>query len=165
MLLFADFDETLVRNCIDEFSAATGIRDAFSISCLDRSATFGSERMVFTLVRSKGNPLVLKLDLAEGTKRLTKEYQVIEKLSSHFESGSQAALVKPVYLSPTGRFHVTKLLEGKTAKEMMYSPQDLRQAGQVYRRGGEWLNHLHQFEPVKEEKAWFNWMLEEVEGH
>ncbi|NSY36819.1 phosphotransferase family protein [Leisingera sp. ANG59] len=164
MHLFADFDEALVRQCVDEFSAATGIKNVFSISCLDRSANFSDERFVFVLARPDGSPLVLKLDTAEGTTRLTKEYGIIEKLRSHFDAQSKVALVEPVYLSPTGRFHVTEFLEGKTAKQIVYSPQDLLQAGQVFRRGGEWLNHLHNSDPPAVKTAWFNWMLEEIES-
>ncbi|UWQ81184.1 aminoglycoside phosphotransferase family protein [Leisingera sp. S132] len=163
MLAFADFDENLVRSCVDEFAEATGTNDEFFISCLYRSADFGNERMVFTLVRPSGTPLVLKLDTAENATRLIKEFRVLKELGPHFAKEPRVSLVQPVYLSERGHFHVTGFLEGKTAKAKIYSGCDDLQAGQVYRRCGEWLNHLHACKPPQRRKVHLNWMLEEIE--
>lgn len=163
MLTFADFDGDLVHACVDEFSAAAGIDDVFHVSCLYRSADFGNERMVFTLVRQNGAPLVLKLDTAENTRRLTKEFRILEKLTPYFEPEPQVAVVAPLYLSPGGHFHVTRFENGTTAKQKVYSDCDALQAGQVYRRSGAWLNHLHGFEAPQLARAHLDWMLEEID--
>lgn len=164
MLPFAQFNEELVLNCIDEFSGPLGRNGPFAITCLDQSADFPTQRMVFLLTQEDRPTLVLKLDSAPNSTRLTKEFHVLEDLQKDFAESDRLSVIAPLYLAPQGHFHLTEHASGKTAKQKIYADPPPAQAGQTYRRGGEWLHRLHGTQPLDKETLWLNWMLEEIEN-
>ncbi|WP_278922373.1 phosphotransferase family protein [Pseudophaeobacter profundi] len=165
MLPFAQFDEELVLSCVEEYSHHTGQTKPFAITCLDQSTRFPTERFVFVLSQDEKPQLVLKLDCAPKATRLIKEFKLLQQLEAEFAPEGRLTVIKPLYLSPHGHFHVTAFAAGKTAKQKIYADPTPEQARQVYRRGGEWLHRLHASAPQERADIWLNWMLEEVEKH
>lgn len=164
MLPFAQFDEDLVQTFIAEYAAFGDNHAPFAVTCLDQSKDFPTERMVFILSQDDHPSLVLKIDLAPKPTRLIKEFRTLERLHPLFASDTRVAVIKPVYLSPQGHFHITQYTDGKTAKQKIYAKPDLQAAGQIYRRGGEWLHQLHATEPLEQADIFLHWMFEEIEA-
>ena len=72
-------------------------------------------------------------------------------------------MVEPVYLSSSGQFFVTAYIDRKTATEIIYKTLPDNQAGQAYRRAGEWLNALHKFNDPVKKRFWYQWIFENIE--
>lgn len=163
MLPFAQFDEDLVQAFVDEYAAVSANPGPFAITCLDQSKDFPDERMVFVLSQEDAPAVVLKLDLAPNPTRLTKEFKILERLHPVFSKTQRTGVIQPIYLSPGGQFHVTQYTEGKTAKHKVYAKPEMPGAGQIYRRGGEWLHQLHATQMPGTAEIHLNWMFDEIE--
>ncbi|MEP2718207.1 aminoglycoside phosphotransferase family protein [Pseudophaeobacter sp.] len=163
MLPFAHFDEDLVLDCIAEFSATSDRPGPYAVTCLDQSGDFPTERMAFRLSCDDHPELVLKLDSAPATQRLSKDFQILKELQAGSLQNPRLAVIKPLYLSPKGHFHITEFAPGKTAKQKIYADPPQSRAGQIFRRGGKWLHELHASKPIEKGGIWASWMLEEVE--
>lgn len=160
----ADQTDEKLTDCIEEFAAFAGLDAAgIAASLIYRSDDFPDDRMVFTLVGDGFEPLSLKTDFEEGTDRLLTEYAVIERLRGHFEDDERNQVIQPVYASPKGHFHVTTFISGRTAKDVVYHAENENQVAQAYRRGGQWLDHLHRVAPQPPKSVWLNWMLESLD--
>jgi len=163
MLLFADFDEDLIRDHVREYQAVSGTSGTFSVNCIHKSNDPGREQMVFSLVHECGGVLILKKDFVAGNPWIEKEFSLFEQLQGHFDSAKDCEVAKPLYLGADNSFHITEYSEGRKATDVLRCPQSQAQANQVFRRCGNWLNHLHQFRPEEPENIWTNWIFEEFD--
>ncbi len=159
MLLFAEFDEALIRRHLQEFQSATGLDGCFSINCIHKSTDRGRQQMVFSLMHESGSALILKKDFNSGTPWIEREFRLFEQLSPHFASADGCEVAGPVYLGADKSFHITEFAKGRTASDALRTPQSQAQANQVFRRCGKWLNHLHQHRPSEPETIWMNWIF------
>lgn len=163
MVNLLNYDDRLVRQCVSEFVEAKFPASEFSFACIYRSPQHPSERQVF-LVAIEGQKFALKLDLmSDETGRLAKEYEVLSRLYPFFEPHERVAVIKPIYLSPDGRFFVTEYAGDRTATDAIYDLEQDNRAGQIYRRAGEWLHVCHSFSGVRRARFWYQWMFESLE--
>lgn len=142
--------------------AACGGQEA-GFACIYQSRDFPSDPQVFALTPEIGQAYALKLDMQTGAGRIDREFQTLRDVQPHFSSDPRNAVADPVYVSPGGLFHVTGMIPGHTAKEILYRTGNDAQAAQIYRRAGSWLDRLHQLRPAEPSRFWGNWMLEEIE--
>jgi len=136
---------------------------ALGYSCIYRSGTSPDSQQVFAITAEDSRNYAMKIDTAPSDDRLRNEFGVLEELFSYFQGKKHSKIVEPIYLSPGGQFHVTNFVDHKTAKQIIYLTSSQAQAGQAYRRAGQWLHELHNLKPARNERFWFNWMFEEIE--
>ncbi|MDC0656445.1 aminoglycoside phosphotransferase family protein [Leisingera sp. SS27] len=163
MLLFAEYDETLLQSHVEEFQAAAGVAGTFSVNCIHKARDPGRDQMVFALMHETGRTLVLKKDFQAGKSWIEREYRLFEKLQPHFGSSGKNRIVTPVYLAADKSFHITEFAEGRTATDILLTPSSPAQVNQVFRRAGAWLYRLHSFSPEEPENIWMQWVFDELE--
>ncbi|MCL6285883.1 phosphotransferase [Ruegeria sp. 2012CJ41-6] len=152
-------DHALISGFVEEFAGKFDAKGETAFTCIYRSAGFPDERQVF-LVRIGDRAYSLKIDLMEGqTDRLRNEFAVLQDLHDHFREFDNTRIVRPEYLSPSGRFFVTEYIDRPTATEVIRKTPDSLQAAQVYRRAGEW---LHDFKDQTRAEFTPQWMFDTI---
>lgn len=152
----------LVNDCVREFSAQRSEYPVTAYECIWRSHGFANERLVLRL-KSEICDLALKLDTQSSkTQRLSREFDLLTRLTTHFAKTPEAQVIRPIYLSDRDLFFVTEFVDRPTAVDVIYNSQDDRQVAQVYRRAGAWLQDLHCFQPAAQQPFWPQWMMERI---
>nr|WP_157021125.1 phosphotransferase [Zongyanglinia huanghaiensis] len=164
MVNLCNYDETLISKFIHEFKESLHSSPELGYSCIYRSSTFPKSRQVFGTTTEDGRTFAIKIDTENDNGRLEKEFGVLKELFPYFQEKEQTQVIKPIYLSPGGQFHVTEFVDHKTAMQVIYSSKVHTQAGQAYRRAGQWLHELHSFKHARRDRFWFDWMFEEIDA-
>ncbi|WP_157769970.1 aminoglycoside phosphotransferase family protein [Ruegeria profundi] len=146
----------------EEFARAQVNSSVKDVTCIYRSHAFPASRLVWKIEKS-GRPFALKIDtLSPETGRLSKEFDVLTRLSDHFKGNETNRVVRPVYLAPHGAFMVTEFIDRPTAVDYIYNSSNDDQVAQVYRRAGSWLNTLHSFQAPTEYAFRPRWMTDSI---
>jgi hypothetical protein len=131
MVNLFNYNEDLISLFIEEFKAAENLTSEMSFACIYRSGTFPDSRQVFGVSSEAGQSFALKIDTDVGSDRLQKEFGVLKQLVPFFQDKRQTVIVRPIYLSHDGQFHVTEFVDHMTAKQIIYSPVSQTQAAQA----------------------------------
>lgn len=160
-----DIEFQKIEHQCREFVEAVGLPDEISFEAIFQSTKFGSVRQVFK-VTIAGQIFALKYDSHGGeTGRLRAEFAIVQRLFEHFKSQEKVAVPEPMYLSPSGEFFVLRYVGDRLATTTISNDANSTKIGQVYRRAGLWLHHLHDCSPKQEVALFPNWMLEAVSEH
>jgi len=155
--------EPRVTDMIREFAASQNFADPPQSRMIYQSAVFPDTRQVWQVTLGQ-HVYALKLDYqGEADGPLAKEFKELGALAKHFAKYEKLGLVTPVYLSPTGKFMVTRFLDLKTAGQRLKDAENPQTRGQVFRRAGDWLHALHDFSPRKRKEFWGNWMIRDLD--
>ncbi|MFW8636874.1 aminoglycoside phosphotransferase family protein [Cribrihabitans pelagius] len=163
MLLFAEFDEPLIRSHVAEFLAASGRGGSFSVHCLHRSFDGERAQRVFAVRLEDGATVILKKNFNTPSRWIAREYHLFERLVPHFATAGACSIVKPLYLGRDESFHVTGFQAGRTATDVLRSAPPQAQANQVFRRAGRWLDHMHRLQPAGEESLTVDRVFERLQ--
>lgn len=163
MLSILGFDFMRVEGMIRECKAELGLSGKTHYECIYRSNEFYDQRFVFKVTIGE-QVVALKVDYASpNTGRLQREFETLKVLNTHFSSNEKLVVPEPFYMSSSNRFFVMRYLSGRTATVAIRGSENSQSIGQVYRRAGHWLQHLHQFTGYQEVKLWPNWMSEAID--
>ncbi|MCF2906539.1 aminoglycoside phosphotransferase family protein [Octadecabacter sp. CECT 8868] len=155
--------DSRVNAMIREFAAHKGFTGMPDHRLIYKALSYPNTRQVWR-VELGPEVYALKLDYeADSDGRLAKEFAELQTLSSHFAKYEKLGIATPVYLSPTGQFCVTEFLDHLTAGERLQTVGNEQTRRQVFRRAGLWLHAMHEYEPIKKNKFWGNWMTKELD--
>ncbi len=164
MFNLTESEQALASKFVGEFSRQLPADDTPRFECFYRSHGFPNSRMVLK-VQSVTRTYALKIDTeSPASGRLNDEFDLLTKLSTHFDGNKTSQVVHPIYISPGGAFFVTEFIDRPTAVDLIYNSKDDDQVAQVFRRAGSWLNDLHGFRPAEDYAFRPKWMTDSVQN-
>lgn len=162
MATFTLSEYDMASEFAEEFAQSCPKDAITQLSCIYRSHAFPESRQVWKVETSE-RVFALKIDtLSPDTGRLSREFDVLNRLFEHFRYNSTDRVVKPVYLSPGDAFIVTEFIDRPTAVDFIYNSEDDKQVAQIYRRAGSWLNGLHSFQEPRDYAFRPRWMTDSI---
>lgn len=157
-------DPNSVRQMAKEFGTATGHAGEAEVSLLQRSDRFGGLREVWRLAFD-GAGFVLKYDRSGASKlSFAEEFHLCERLYPYFERSDKQRMPRPCYVALNEAWAVWEDVGNRLSETVIAADKNPRAVGQIYRRAGAWLRHLHGFEATKPTKLRPDWMLAEIDA-